>query len=80
MIGPERLTVRVALNLARDYDAVGRHRDAAMIRLLAAIVENCPNAANLEHAGRMIRAGRARLPSLPVSRRPPRTQGRGAGR
>lgn len=65
-VGPETLTVRLVLNLARDYDRAADHRTAARFRLLAAIVQNCPNVANLEHAGRAIRYGRAQLADLPA--------------
>lgn len=59
-VGPETLTVRILGDLAAEYQRIDR-REASRLRLLAAIVENCPNAANLEGAGRAIRLARGRL-------------------
>jgi hypothetical protein len=59
-VGPETLTVRILGDLAAEYQRIDR-REAARLRLLAAIVENCPNQPNLESAGRAIRLARGRL-------------------
>lgn len=79
-VGPETLTVRLVLNLARDYDRAADHGTAARFRLLAAIVQNCPNVANLEHAGRAIRYGRAQLTSCPPPSSSPKWDGGGQTR
>lgn len=66
-VGPETLTLRILGQLAAEFTPVDE-REAARLRLLAAIVQNCPNTANLAAAGAAIRRGRARL----SARRPAR--------
>lgn len=60
-VGPESLTVQILANLAAEVAVQGDPRDAARLRLVAAIVANCPNAANLEAAGRAIHGAREAL-------------------
>lgn len=59
-VGPETLTLRILTQLAADYQRIDA-REAARLRLLAAIVQNSPNEYNLAAAGAAIRLGRARL-------------------